>query len=264
MNQEIYERANQILKSVYGPDASFRQGQYEAIEATLTNKRTIVVQKTGWGKSLVYFISAKMVSGITIIISPLLVLMDNQRILAEQLGLSCAILNSYVVKDDRTKMLDGIRRGDYDVIFTTPETLYSVDFQPLIPNLNIGLFVIDECHCISDWGHDFRLNYGKLNRIIAAFPESVSVLGTTATANDRVLADLKKQFGDNVYISKGPLTREGLHIEILKLETKAERYAWLKDNLNKIPGSGIIYCITKNDCLNLSDFLNRNGISARP
>lgn len=267
---EIKEKATSILQNLYGPDAEFHDGQYEAIEATLVNSRTLVVQKTGWGKSLVYFITAKMVEGTTIVISPLLALMDNQKEYARKLGLRCEILNGSI-KDYRTKgifdrsnMLERINNGDCDVLFTTPETLYSPDVQMNIPNWNIGLFVVDECHCITDWGHDFRLEYSRLNRVIKNLPGSIPVLGTTATASDRVIEDLKKQFGGDVYVSRGPLTRESLHIEVLKMNSKAERYAWIRKNINKLPGSGIIYCLTQRDCQNLSDFLNDEGIEARP
>lgn len=200
-------------------------------------------------------------------ISPLLVLMDNQKKYAQELGLRCETLNSNV-KDAknytaRTEMLERIDMGQCDILFTTPETLYSSDVQEKLPDWNIGLFVIDECHCISDWGHDFRLEYSRLNRVISMLPKSVPVLGTTATANDCVIEDLKIQFGGNVFVSRGPLTRESLHIEVLKLDTKAERYAWIKKNINKLPGSGIIYCLTQRDCQNLADFLNDDCISAR-
>ena len=266
-NDVIFQEANSILKSIYGDRAVFRDGQYEAIEAVATRKRTIVVQKTGWGKSLVYFIAAKLLKekGMTVVISPLLILMDNQREAADRAGLECLVLNSNISnREERERILERLVDGDCDMFFTTPETLYSEDVQKIIRNLNIALFVIDECHCISDWGHDFRLEYGKLNRIIAELPENVSVLGTTATANDRVIEDLKKQFGNDVYVSRGPLTRNSLHIELLHLESKAERYAWIAKNLNNIPGSGIIYCLTQRDCDQLSDFLNEKGISSRP
>ena len=264
---KIKEKATKILHQLYGKDAKFHPGQYEAIEAALTNRRTLVVQKTGWGKSLVYFIAAKMVKGMTIVISPLLVLMDNQKEYAQKLGLRCETLNSSV-KDGknymaRTEMLERINNGECNLLFTTPETLYSPDVQNNLPNWEIGLFVVDECHCISDWGHDFRLEYSRLNRVIRMLPESVPVLGTTATANDRVIEDLKGQFGGNVFVSRGPLTRESLHIQVLKMNTKAERYAWIKKNINKLPGSGIIYCLTQRDCQNLADFLKDEGISAR-
>ena len=261
---DIYRKANDALKQSFGENASFYEGQYEAIEAVLTKKRTLVVQKTGWGKSVVYFISAKLIDGITVVISPLLVLMDNQKELADRMGLRCRILNSQVREEERGETFKILQAGKCDVLFTTPETLFRPDVQEIIPQLHIGLFVIDECHCISDWGHDFRLEYGMLVKVIQNFPSNVSVLGTTATANDRVIEDLKKQFGDDVYVSRGPLTREGLHIEILKMESKAERYSWIEKNINKLPGTGIIYCLTQRDCIYLSDFLMKRGIEARP
>ena len=263
-NQDIYSKALRHLKEAYGEDAEFRPGQYEAIEAVFTNRRTLVVQKTGWGKSLVYFISAKMTEGVTLVVSPLLVLMDNQREAGERLGLSCVLLNSRLKGDEREEAFEQLKNGEIDIAFTTPETLNREDMRMLLPQLQIGLFVIDECHCISDWGHDFRLEYGMLNRVIQILPESVPVLGTTATANDRVIEDLKKQFGENVYVSRGPLTRESLHIEILKMGNKAERYAWIGENLRRLPGTGIIYCLTQRDCEKLSAYLNDEGYTTRP
>lgn len=264
MNEEIHSKAKEALKMSFGVDAAFYEGQYEAIESVLTRKRTLVVQRTGWGKSVVYFISAKLIDGITVVISPLLVLMDNQKELAARMGLRCLILNSRVRDEERELVFDKLRSGDCDVLFTTPETLFIQDVQEIIPQMDIGLFVIDECHCISDWGHDFRLEYGRLVKVIQNLPANVSVLGTTATANDRVIADLKRQFGDDVYVSRGPLSREGLHIEILKMASKAERYTWIEKNINRLPGTGIIYCLTQRDCRYLSDYLMGKGIDVRP
>ncbi len=133
-----------------------------------------------------------------------------------------------------------------------------------IQKTRIGLFVIDEAHCISDWGNDFRLDYSNLHKVIGAMPADVPVLATTATANDRVVEDIKKQFGNNVYISRGPLTRESLAIQVLKLKNRVDRYTWILKNINKLPGTGIIYCLTHVDCIRLSDFLVNNGILAMP
>ena len=263
----IFYSARKILKQTYGDDADFREGQYEAIESVMMRKRTLVVQRTGWGKSLVYFISAKMLRkkkrNLTMVVSPLLVLMDNQREMAEKLNLKCDVLNS-TVKDRRAEIIDSLIHDELDVIFVTPETLFASDIQSSLHKIKVGLFVIDEAHCISDWGHDFRLEYGKLGRIISAMPANVSVLAVTATANDRVVNDLRSQLGDDVYVSRGKLTRESLHIQILRLDTRAKRYAWLLENLNKLPGTGIIYCLTRRNCEELSEFLNAYGLNTMP
>ena len=265
-NEHIYQEALNIIKKLYGDYADFREGQYEAIEATLLHHRTLVVQKTGWGKSLVYFACTKILrnqqKGVTIVVSPLLVLMENQVEAAEKLGLKCETLNSSV-KDRRSEIMDELINDELDMLLVTPETLFKDDIQNNLKNIKIGLFVIDEAHCISDWGHDFRLDYSNLYKVIGNLPENVPVLATTATANDRVVADLEAQLGEDVFVSRGPLTRETLAIQVLKMKSKAERYAWILENIEDIPGSGIIYCLTQRDCDYLADFLNRNGIEAR-
>lgn len=230
----------------------------------MLNKRTLVVQKTGWGKSLVYFVCTKILrekgNGITFIISPLLVLMDNQAEAAEKLGLKCTVLNSKT--KDRELVIEKICCNKIDIVLTTPETLFKEDIQDLLSSISIGLFVIDEAHCISEWGHDFRLEYGNLYKVLNKIPSYIPILATTATANNWVINDLKQQLGNDVFISRGPLMRKSLSIQILNLPNKAERYAWILENINKLPGSGIIYCLTQRDCVYLADFLCKNGISA--
>ena len=264
-NREIYNEAYGIIKGMYGEGASFRDGQYEAIEATMTRRRTLVVQKTGWGKSLVYFVCTRLLRdrgrGVTMVVSPLLVLMQNQLEAAEKMGIRCDVLNSRQ-KDRRADILSSLESGELDLILVTPETLFSDDVQKSMKNIKIGLFVIDEAHCISDWGHDFRLEYGNLKKIISRLPDNVPILATTATANNRVVADLQGQLGENVHISRGPLTRESLSIQVLHMPSRIERYGWILENINKLEGSGIIYCLTQRDCDYISDFLRENGIAA--
>lgn len=264
-NPEIHAKATAIIKSLYGANASFRDGQYEAIEATMTQKRTLVVQRTGWGKSLVYFVCTKLMrergKGVTMVVSPLLVLMQNQIESAEKMGLKCDVLNS-AVKDRREDILTSLEDNELDLILITPETLFADEVQKRLRNISIGLFVIDEAHCISDWGHDFRLDYGNLRKIVQQLPANVPILATTATANDRVIADLQKQLGDKVYVSRGPLTRDSLYIQVLNKPDKIERYAWILENVPKLEGSGIIYCLTQRDCDYLSEFLKKNKVSA--
>lgn len=264
-NQRLFEMAQSIIHELYGPHATFRDGQYEAIEAVMSRRRTLVVQKTGWGKSLVYFVCTKLMQeqnrGMTMVVSPLLVLMQNQLEAAEKLGLRCDILNSRT-KERRRDILWDMENNRLDLVLVTPETLFAADIQEHLRNIKIGLFVIDEAHCISDWGHDFRLEYGKLNQVIRTLPPTVPVLATTATANDRVIADLKHQMGEDVYVSRGPLTRESLSIQVLHMPSKAERYAWILQNIHRLHGSGIIYCLTQRDCDYLADFLKKNGVPA--
>lgn len=267
MNNDILKKAKSILENAYGEGARFRDGQYEAIESCFTKKKTLVVQKTGWGKSLVYFISTKINrengAGVTLVVSPLLVLMQNQLEAAVKLGLKCEALNSET-KDRRLDILRGIKNDAYDLVLITPETLMSEDVDNAFQRneIRIGLLVVDEAHCISDWGHDFRLEYGRLSKIVARLASTVPIIATTATANDRVIADLKRQLGDDVYVSRGSLFRESLSIQVMDMPDKAERYAWLAKNLKRLSGSGIIYCITTRDCDYLAQFLKSVGISA--
>ena len=198
---DIKTRATEILKLMCGENATFRDGQLEAITATMTNKRTLIVQKTGWGKSLVYFtctkISRENGAGVTLVVSPLLVLMQNQLDSVKRLGIHADVLNSQT-KDRQEEILNELKNNTLDIVFITPETLFSDAVQKALPYINIGLFVVDEAHCISDWGHDFRLEYGNLSKIVRTLPKTVPILATTATANNRVIEDLKDQLGGEV------------------------------------------------------------------
>ncbi len=265
-DQELFFRATAILKKLYGENARFRPGQYEAIERTIKEKRLLVVQKTGWGKSLVYFICTKLLreegAGVTLVISPLLALMDNQLSAARKMGLNCTALNS-TTASEREFILMGMEANTYDLVLATPESLMNKKFRQYLPDIRIGLLVIDEAHCISDWGHDFRLEYNKIYRVIEQLQPNVPVLATTATANNHVIEDLQNQMG-KPKVSRGHLMRDNLSIQILPLSDKESRYAWILDNIGRLPGTGIIYCLSRRDCTWLSDFLCENGISAEP
>ncbi len=254
------------LKTAYGEDAEFREGQREAIEAVLEGNRLLVVQKTGWGKSLVYFLATKMLrrSGkrITLIISPLLALMNNQVDSANKLGLHVVTINSANVEEWEA-IEEDLKQDRVDALIISPERLANSEFrQMLLDGLSarIGLFVVDEAHCISDWGHDFRPDYRRIVDIINILPSNIPVLATTATANDRVVNDIKNQLGDSLLISRGSLMRESLALQVVDLPTREERLAWLLQNINLLPGTGIIYCLTVNDCKLVNKWLNANGI----
>jgi len=256
------------LKQAFGRDAEFRDGQLDAILAVLNRKRVLVVQRTGWGKSMIYFLSTKILRskgcGPTIIISPLLALINNQLNPAERLNLLSRTINSNN-QDDWDEIINEIYNDNVDILFISPERLANDDFQKKVLNKinkSIGMLVIDEAHCISDWGHDFRPDYRRIVNIVKFLPENVPLLATTATANKRVIEDIKLQLGKDILIQRGSLVRESLIIQVIHLDRKEERLAWLIENINKINGTGIIYCLTRNDCNIVNKWLNQNGISS--
>lgn len=248
------------------PHAQFREGQHEAIRALVEDKsRVIVVQRTGWGKSAVYFVATRLLRlegfGPTLIVSPLLALMNNQIDAASALGLRAYTINS--ANDlEVGELVKLLKDNEVDVLLISPERLANPDFtskiMPLIGSKR-GLIVIDEVHCISDWGHDFRPDYRRLGQVISMLPEGIPVLGTTATANDRVVEDVSAQLGDNLPVVRGSLRREGLALSVLDIPDQATRLAWLDKNLNSLAGTGIIYCLTQRDVDIVAGYLAQCG-----
>ncbi len=266
--EQIISIANEYLKEFYGEDATFRNGQLEAIIAVLQGKRALVVQKTGWGKSLIYFLSTKILrkegKGFTLVISPLLALMNNQIESAYKFGLNTRTINSNN-KDEWEEIYQELRENKVDVLFIAPEKLDNEDFKKNVLNdinNSMGMLVIDEAHCISDWGHDFRHDYRRIINIVRFLPSNVPLLATTATANDRVVKDVSEQLGNDIIIQRGPLIRESISIQVIHLDNKEERLAWLTENIRKMYGTGIIYCLTKHDCNLVSGWLKWCGIDA--
>ncbi len=264
------QEALDLLRSaIANPDADFRDGQWEAISALVNDrKRALIVQSTGWGKSIVYFLSTRILrdrgAGMTLIVSPLLALMRNQIAAAEQLGLRSATLNSSNA-EAWSAIEAQILSGYIDVLLVSPERLANDRFMDdvLLPIAShIGLFVVDEAHCISDWGHDFRPDYRRIARILRAFPPNLPVLATTATANNRVLNDIAAQLGSNLIIQRGSLTRTSLILEAAYRGDRAERMAWLVDYLPHLPGSGIIYTLTVRDAQRLATWLCSENIES--
>jgi len=252
-----------------GPEAEFRDGQWEAIDRVANGRqRLLVVQRTGWGKSLVYFLAAKILrdagAGPALLISPLLSLMRNQILAAEKLGIRAQTVHSENL-DEWTEIEASLQANQCDVLLVAPERLANADFlQKLLPLFQgqIGLFVVDEAHCISDWGHDFRPDYRRIVRVLRLLPAKVPVLCTTATANDRVVADVQTQI-PQLEVLRGPLIRQSLKLFNIILHDQAQRLAWLAHFLPQLPGSGIIYTLTIEDARRVSEWLKNNGIAAR-
>ncbi len=258
-----------LQTAVGNPEAYFRDGQWEAIDALVNHRqKLLVVQRTGWGKSSVYFISTRILrnrgAGPTVIVSPLLALMRNQIEAANRLGIRAETINS-ANQDNWPTISHGILANQVDAMLISPERLFNDAFvaEVLLPVADrIGLFVIDEVHCISDWGHDFRPDYRRLTNVLLQMPPNMPVLGTTATANNRVIQDAQAQLGD-IEIQRGTLVRDSLSLQTLRLSDQAARLAWLAQYIPELPGSGIVYALTIRDAEQVADWLNQQGITAR-
>jgi ATP-dependent DNA helicase RecQ len=296
-------QARERLRTLTDDDsAEFRPGQLEAIHDVVVDRaRVLCVQRTGWGKSAVYFVATALLresdpadlapddagrsaqpAGPTLIVSPLLALMRNQIAAAERLGLRAHTVNS-TNRDEWDQIGDRLAAGTIDLLLISPERLNNPRFRERMLPLfaaSVGLLVIDEAHCISDWGHDFRPDYRRVRDMLELLPARVAVLGTTATANDRVVADVTEQLSggpDPVHglarpcaprslrTYRGPLARTSLRLEVVDLPRPAQRLAWLAEHLGpagSIQGSGIVYTLTKRDADQVAQFLNARGISA--
>ncbi|BBG66222.1 ATP-dependent DNA helicase RecQ [Hydrogenimonas sp.] len=263
------QKALQYLHdSLQRDNIDFREDQWEAIDAVVNkNKKLLVVQKTGWGKSSVYFISTKYMreqgKGLSIIISPLLALMRNQIDSAKKLGLKTVTINSSNTEEwDQIK--SEILADRVDALLISPERLSNEKFmQEVLEPIagNIGLFVIDEAHCISDWGHDFRPDYRRITNILKQMPANTPILATTATANDRVIEDIEQQI-HGLSTLRGSLSRESLSLHTIRLPEPSHRLAWLAEHIPTFKGSGIVYVLTQRDARIVSEWLNKNGIGA--
>ena len=272
-NAELRAAADAVLARLVGDadgTARLREDQWRAIEALVAEKRrALVVQRTGWGKSAVYFVATSLLrargSGPTVIVSPLLALMRNQVEAAARAGIHAQTINSSNTEEWDT-VQDEIAAGEVDVLLVSPERLNNPDFRDqVLPKLAsaTGLLVVDEAHCISDWGHDFRPDYRRLRTMLGDLPPGVPVLATTATANARVTADVAEQLGtggsSDALVLRGPLDRESLSLSVLRLPDAAHRMAWLADHLGELPGSGIIYTLTVAAAEEVTAFLRHRG-----
>lgn len=262
------QRALELLRVGSGqPKASFREGQEEAIRHIVEGRgRLLVVQKTGWGKSFVYFIATKLLreagEGPALLISPLLALMRNQIAAAERMGVRAVTINSDN-QEDWANVEATIQRNEVDILLISPERLANERFRTEVLARvagRIALLVIDEAHCISDWGHDFRPHYRLLERIVRTLPQNLRLLATTATANNRVMDDLSAVLGPNLGISRGDLNRPSLMLQTMRLHSQAERLAWLAAQVPALPGNGIIYTLTVRDAVQVADWLQSRGL----
>lgn len=266
--------AEQALRLLVGrPDAAFREGQWDAVAGLVVHRRRVlVVQRTGWGKSAVYFVATRLLreagAGPTLIVSPLLALMRDQVAAAARAGVRAVTMNSANAHewDDVTQALAA---DAVDVLLVSPERLNNPRFRAeLLPGLaaRAGLVVVDEAHCISDWGHDFRPDYRRIRDLLAELPAGIPVLATTATANARVVTDVAEQLGTGgheVTTLRGPLARPSLRLGVLSLPDPADRLAWLSAHVNDLTGSGIVYALTVSAAEETAALLAAQGHAVR-
>ncbi|HEY2998733.1 MAG TPA: RecQ family ATP-dependent DNA helicase [Acidimicrobiales bacterium] len=257
-------RAGELIRALAGPGAEIRPDQLAAVEALVTDRRrALVVQRTGWGKSAVYFVATALLrergAGPTLVVSPLLALMRDQIAAARRAGIVAETVNS-ANTDDWAAIHERVVAGAVDLLVVSPERLNSPGFRDdVLPKITaeIGLLVVDEAHCISDWGHDFRPDYRRIRDVLADLGD-VPVLACTATANDRVVADVAEQLGTDPVVQRGDLDRASLHLSVVELGP-AERLAWLAERLHELPGSGIVYTLTVAGTELVADWLSRAG-----
>lgn len=264
------EEALRLLQDLTGDsESTFRPDQLEAVRMLVEQRqRVLLVQRTGWGKSAVYFIATKMLrdrgAGPTLLVSPLLALMRNQQEAARRMGIVAESINS----SNREEWMEVIRKINadaVDILLISPERLANQQFtREVLPQAvgRTGLLVIDEVHCISDWGHDFRPDYRRIADVLRFMPAGLPILGSTATANKRVVGDVSEQLGADLIPARGSLARPGLKLHALKIPSQSKRMVWLVDVLPKLPGTGIIYCLTIDDTERVAGQLRAKGIDA--
>ncbi|MCP9943973.1 RecQ family ATP-dependent DNA helicase [Streptomyces somaliensis] len=271
-NPQLRAEADAVLAELVGAPqgaARLREDQWQAVAALVEQgRRALVVQRTGWGKSAVYFVATALLrrrgAGPTVIVSPLLALMRNQVEAAERAGIRARTVNS-ANPEEWDAVYEEVEHGGTDVLLVSPERLNSVDFrEQVLPGLaaTTGLLVVDEAHCISDWGHDFRPDYRRLRAMLADLAPGVPVLATTATANARVTADVAEQLGtggSEALVLRGSLERESLRLGVVRLPDAAHRLAWLAEHLDELPGSGIVYTLTVAAAEEATAFLRQRG-----
>lgn len=263
------QRALELLRlGTENPSAQFHDGQVKAIQHVIESRgRLLVVQKTGWGKSSVYFIAAKLLReagrGPGLLISPLIALMRNQIEAARRMGLRAETIHSDN-QSDWASVQSRVENDEVDLLLISPERLANESFVSQILSRiggRLSLLVIDEAHCISDWGHDFRPHYRLIQRIVTNLPRNLRLLATTATANDRVMEDLSQILGPNLSVMRGDLNRPSLFLQTIRLPSPASRMAWISENLKRMAGSGIIYTLTVRDAERVTAWLREEGFS---
>ena len=246
--------AEKILKEKFNID-HFYDEQWEVIESLLNGKRVLFIEKTGFGKSLCFQFPAIVFSGITIVFSPLIALMRDQCRKLNILGIAAKCINSEQEEEENNKIIEEAKNGVIKILYIAPERQENSKWLESTKYLKISMVVVDEAHCISVWGHDFRPAFRRIISLVNLLPKGMPILATTATATKKVQKDIEQQMGGELKVLRGNLMRSNFKLFVIKVNSQDEKMIWLGENLINFPGSGIIYTGTRIEAETYSKWL---------
>ena len=257
----------QALKQYFGYE-SFRAGQREIIEASMAGRDTLAIMPTGGGKSICFQLPALLKTGVTIVVSPLIALMQDQVTALKENGIGATFLNSTLTNRESTQRSQAILNGAIKLVYVAPERLFAEQFLEFLNiikgKMGIAGFAVDEAHCVSEWGHDFRPEYRQLSRIRQLHPD-VPVIGLTATATERVREDISQQLQlKQPYIHVASFNRSNLYYEVVPKQGNEQTYVNLLQQIKRLQGSGIVYCLSRKRVDEIASRLREDGIEAIP
>lgn len=254
-------KAEEILKRNFGFE-HFHDEQWEAISLLLRGNRVLMIERTGFGKSLCFQYPALLFSGLTIIFSPLIALMRDQVKSLRSRGIAAGCINCEQESEENERVLEDARKGRLKLLYIAPERQENRNWMQAIKHLDISMLVIDEAHTISVWGHDFRPNFRRIVNVVRLLPAGTPVLAVTATATKRVQEDIESQIGNDFITIRGTLTRPNLNLYVIRVHSEEEKLAWITDNISRLPGTGLIYTGTRVSTDTLAAWLQFNDIDA--
>jgi len=226
---------------------TFYDEQWETIEKVLNGEKVLLIEKTGFGKSLCFQFPATVFDGITVIFSPLIALMRDQVKKLSSLGIPAKCINSEQTPEENRQIINEAKQGKIKILYIAPERQENSEWIEAAREMNLSMVVVDEAHCISVWGHDFRPSFKRIINLVNLLPKGLPVLATTATATKRVEADIAQQMGSNFTVIRGNLMRDNFRLFVVRVNSEDEKMIWLRQNLEKLPGSGILYTGTRVD-----------------
>ncbi len=240
----------------------FHDNQWRVIKELLDNKRVLIIEKTGFGKSLCYQYCANLFEGVTIVFSPLLSLIRDQVSSLKDKGIKAECIISEQTKEKNEEIINKALKGKLSMLYISPERLDNEFWIQCITKIKISMIVIDEAHCISQWGHDFRPQYRRILNLVDYLPLDFPILALSATATTKIIEDIRFQLGDNLKIIKGSLIRDNIQLHTIFCNDLNEKLYWILRIINNIDGNGLVYCATRQDTVLAANWLQYNNIDS--